>query len=163
MGPGRTSTLSSDFLPSRVTQSTDWLLCCTVGSHQSSTSHTSLLCWAQSCPAVGDPTGSSVHGIFQARILECVAISYSRESSRPGDRTHVSCTGRRILYHWAILLSILYIVVYFFLSQSLRSSLHSRSEELNSTYWKEEYSRICGQILKLTEAFHWGFNLHFSD
>ena len=28
--------------------------------------------------------GSSVHGIFQARILEWVAISYSRESSQPG-------------------------------------------------------------------------------
>ena len=34
--------------------------------------------------------GSSVHGISQARILECVAISYSRGSSRPKDRTQVS-------------------------------------------------------------------------
>ena len=49
--------------------------------------------------------GSSVHGILQARILECVAIPFSRGSSRPRDRTfvsHVSCIGRRILYHWAI-------------------------------------------------------------
>ena len=41
---------------------------------------------------------SSVHGIFQARILEWVAISYSRESSQPKDRTHITCvsalTGR---------------------------------------------------------------------
>ena len=40
---------------------------------------------------------------FQARILEWVAISYSRGSSRPRDQTHVSCvscTGREILYHW---------------------------------------------------------------
>ena len=41
---------------------------------------------AQSCPALRDPMdcgppGSSVHGIFQARILEWVAISSSRESS----------------------------------------------------------------------------------
>ena len=42
---------------------------------------------------------SSVHGIFQARILEWVA--YSRASFRPRGRTHVSCIGRRILYHWA--------------------------------------------------------------
>ena len=35
-------------------------------------------------------TGSSVHGIFQARILEWVAISFSRGSSRPKDRTRVS-------------------------------------------------------------------------
>ena len=41
---------------------------------------------AQSCPTLRDPMdssppGSSVHGIFQARIMEWVAISSSRESS----------------------------------------------------------------------------------
>ena len=46
--------------------------------------------------------GSSVHGISQARIPEWVAISFSRGSSRPRDLIHVSCTGRQILYHWAI-------------------------------------------------------------
>ena len=40
------------------------------------------------------PPGSSVHGIFQARILEWVTISFSRGSSRPRDRFSVSCTGR---------------------------------------------------------------------
>ena len=59
---------------------------------------------AQSCLTLCDPTdcsllGSSVHGIFQARILECVAISYSRGSSQPRDPTLVSCIARRILYH----------------------------------------------------------------
>ena len=44
------------------------------------------------------PPGSSVHEIFQARILEWVAISYSRESSLARDRTGVSF-GRQILYH----------------------------------------------------------------
>ena len=44
---------------------------------------------AQSCPSLCDPVdcsppGSSVHGILQARILEWVAISFSRESSQPG-------------------------------------------------------------------------------
>ena len=43
--------------------------------------------------------GSSVHGIFQARTLEWVVISYSRRSSWYMDKTHVSCTGRRIPYH----------------------------------------------------------------
>ena len=42
------------------------------------------------CPTVCDPRdcsspGSSVHGIFLARILECVAISSSRGSSQPRD------------------------------------------------------------------------------
>ena len=38
-------------------------------------------------------------GLFQARILEWVAISISRGSSQPRDRTWVSCIDRRILYH----------------------------------------------------------------
>ena len=57
-------------------------------------------------------TGSSVHGITQARISEWVIISSSRGSSRPKNRTHVSrgsCIGRRILYHratWEALLTV---------------------------------------------------------
>ena len=53
---------------------------------------------AQSCPILCDfmdciTPGSSVHGIFQARILEWVAISSSRGSSQPRDRTQVSCVS----------------------------------------------------------------------
>ena len=44
---------------------------------------------------------SCVHGVFQARVLESTAISFSRRFSRPRDQTHVSCTGRQILYPWA--------------------------------------------------------------
>ena len=47
------------------------------------------------------PPGSSVHGIFQARVLEWVAISFSTGSSQIMDRTPVSCIGRWILYCWA--------------------------------------------------------------
>ena len=44
------------------------------------------------------PQGTSVHGILQARILEWVAISFSRGSSRPRDRTQVSrIAGRRFI------------------------------------------------------------------
>ena len=50
----------------------------------------------QSGPTLWDPLdrsppGSSVHVIFLARILEWVAMPFSRESSWPRDRTHVSC------------------------------------------------------------------------
>ena len=45
------------------------------------------------------PPGSPVHGILQARMLEWVAIPFSRGSSRPRERTCVSCTGRQMLYH----------------------------------------------------------------
>ena len=51
---------------------------------------------AQSCPTLCEalnysPPWSSVHVIFQARVLECATISYSRGSSRPGDQTHITC------------------------------------------------------------------------
>ena len=47
------------------------------------------------------PPGSSVHGILQARILEWVAISFSRESSQPRDWTWVSCIAGGFLTHQA--------------------------------------------------------------
>ena len=52
----------------------------------------------QSCLTLCDPMnrglpGSSVHEILQARILQWVAISFSRGSSRLRDRTPVSCTA----------------------------------------------------------------------
>ena len=55
---------------------------------------------AQSCPTLSDPMdcsppGSSIHGIFQARILEWATISFSRGSSQPRDRTRVSCIADR--------------------------------------------------------------------
>ena len=63
----------------------------------------------QSCLTLCDSTdygstpGSSVHGILQARILEGIAMP----SPPPGDlpdpgiepKSHVSCIGRRVLYH----------------------------------------------------------------
>ena len=47
------------------------------------------------------PPGSSVHGIFQARILERFAISFSREISQPRDWTQGSCTAGRFSTYWA--------------------------------------------------------------
>ena len=61
---------------------------------------------AQSCltlckPKDCSPLGSSVHGIFQAIILEWVAISSSKRSSWPRDGPCISCIARQILYHCA--------------------------------------------------------------
>ena len=61
----------------------------------------------QSCLTLCNPMdhsrpGSSVHGILQARILEWVAMPSSRGSSRPRDRTCISCISclsRQVLYH----------------------------------------------------------------
>ena len=46
-------------------------------------------------------SGSSVHGIFQARVLEWIAISFPRGSSRPRNRTRVSCIAGRRFTVWA--------------------------------------------------------------
>ena len=57
------------------------------------------LCLVWLCnPLDCSPPGSSVHGILQARTLEWVAISFSRSSSQPRDRTHVSSILRLLLY-----------------------------------------------------------------
>ena len=46
-----------------------------------------------------NPPGPSAYEIFQTRILEWVAMSYPRGSSRPRDLTHISYPGGWILYH----------------------------------------------------------------
>ena len=60
---------------------------------------------ARSCPTLYDPMdcsppGCSVHGILQARILEWIAISSFRGSSRPRDRSWVSCIADRFFTAW---------------------------------------------------------------
>ena len=61
---------------------------------------------AQSCPTLCNPMdcnppGSSVHGILQARILEWVAIPFSRGFSWPRDQTPVSSIAGRFVTIWA--------------------------------------------------------------
>ena len=104
---------------------------------------------AQLCLTLCDPMdcslpGSSVHEIFQTRILEWVAISSSRGSSRPGDQTRVSwvsCIGRWILYlcttHEA---NILYIVS------------HGRRSLVGCSPWGRKES-------DMTERLHFHFSL----
>ena len=79
------------------------------GVQRSDFSYTYVCSVAQSCLTLCDPMdrgplSSSVHGIFQARMLAQVAISDSRGSCRPRDRNFILCVswiGRRILIHCA--------------------------------------------------------------
>ena len=103
--------------PSRSSQSSTAIgsLCNTAISHQPSilhmtVSHISCLrSVVKSCPTLCNSMdcslpACSVQGIFQARILKWVAISFSRGSSQPKDQiwvSWVSCIGRQIIYHWA--------------------------------------------------------------
>ena len=56
---------------------------------------------AQSRPTLCNPTDCTVHGILQARILEWVAYSFSRGSSRPRNQTGVSCIAGGFFTNWA--------------------------------------------------------------
>ena len=57
---------------------------------------------SNSCdPMDCSPPGSSIHGIFQAKLLEWVAIFSSIGLSRPRDRTWVSCIAGRLFTVWA--------------------------------------------------------------
>ena len=68
-----------------------WPFCCLVAQLSST------LCNPVDC----SPPGSSGCEISQTRILEWVAISFSKRSSPPRNRTWVSSIGRWILYCWA--------------------------------------------------------------
>ena len=90
----RTRTNNSSEEPRQYTQQRTKL-----GVSQSLTSN--CVC-VLSCVQLCDPMGFSVHGISQARILERVAISFPRGSSRPRERTcifGVSLTGRQVLHY----------------------------------------------------------------
>ena len=91
--------------------------------HVQSLSHVPTLCHPMEC----SPPDSFIHVIFQARILEWVANSFSRESSPPRDRTCVSCIGRQILYHWVTWEAPCWIIwagIYLYLSIYLSISIY---------------------------------------
>ena len=61
-------------------------------------SHVQHFCGSMNC----SPPDSCVHEILQARILEWVAVHFSRGSSQPGDRTHISCTAGLLCTLWIV-------------------------------------------------------------
>ena len=76
---------------------------CTYSSSVVIPLHAKLL---QSCPTLCDSMncslpGSSVHGILQARILEWVAVPFSRGASQLRDQIQVSCVEGRFFTIWA--------------------------------------------------------------
>ena len=82
-----------------------------------------LKLFAQSCSLLG----SSVHGILQKRVLEWVAISFSRGSSQPRDWTWVSCIAGRFFTNWTTREAPSYIVMESNLTLSFSPSYSARS------------------------------------
>ena len=104
------------------------------------------MCTCSSCLSLCNPMdwslpGSSVHGIFQERILQWISISYSRRS-RARDWTHISCIsciGRWFLYHcttWKVVLFFIsWIIIYFLVPFRVWSELKNIDRwSANSSY-----------------------------
>ena len=101
----------------------------------------------QSCLTLCDPLdcslpGSFVHGILQARILEWIALPFSRWSSQPRDQTQLSCIAGRLFTIWAtkealsnIYIKDLYIYIYIYeVKWSESCSFVSDSLQLHGLY-----------------------------
>jgi len=89
----------------------------------------------------------SVCGIFQARILEWVALSYSKGSSWPMYWTYVShssCTGRWIIYHWANSsnLSLFWLNFYYLANDIYSTSLSFCSCDLECLFQLDSLIKI---------------------
>ena len=85
------------------------------------------------------PPDSSVHGISQARILDWVAISFSRGSSWPRNQTHILCIGRQILNPWDTREA---CYIWLPRSKSLNSA-HIQGEENQSTSCQDRMVKEC--------------------
>ena len=106
------------------------------------------------------PSGSSVHGILQIRILEWVAIPFSRESSQSRDWTWVSCTARRFFTIVTITthrLHILHIIVVFWRVQALwMAYLHVNYNQTKlGSGWKERTLAHVHMALELHDSWDW--------
>ena len=98
---------------------------------------------AQSCLTLCDPMdcslpGSSLHGILQARVLEWIAISFSRGSPQPRDRTHVSRIAGRRFNFWDTRKALVFPIL-LFSSISLHWSLKICLFVLISTCYSLEF------------------------
>ena len=115
----------------------------------------------QSCLTLCDPMdcsppGSSVHGILQARILEWVAIPFSRESSQSRDWIQVSCIAGRFFYNLShhgspqITLHPAYTVV---TCLSWSNSIRSSKDNIPYNYYKVIYFKAA--LIKPTFVLQW--------
>ena len=121
-----------------------------------------LLCTsevAQSCPTLCDPMdhslpGSSIHGIFQARVLEWVAISFSRGSSQPRDWTQVfRITGSCFIIPYNKLINVNKHVSLISVNHysKLWNPRRSLWEPLSGTGWSDR----CQPVIDLKLASEW--------
>ena len=101
---------------------------------------------AQSCPTLCDAIdyslpGSSVHGIFQAIVLEWIAISFSRGSSQPRAQTQVSRIVDRYFTVWATR-EVLYTYIYIYINRVTVLYTWQECNFVNQLYFNNTYRYI---------------------
>ena len=124
---------------------------------------------AQSCQTLCNPMDCSlqyspIHGIFQARILKWVAISFFRVSSWPRDWTHISyisCFGKWILYHcatWEAQINDVLSINFKTLEKNLQ--LEPRKSRMNKIMMIKSEKNTLDNMYTIekiseTKSFHW--------
>ena len=99
------------------------------------------LCLTLCKPMDCGPQGSSVHGILQARVLEWIAIPFSRGSFQPRYETWVSCIAGRFFTIWATeKIQYTYMHIYIYAQALLQ---------------KKSFSDVCSFIKSKLEIFWW--------
>ena len=92
------------------------------------------------------PPGSSIHGILQTRILEWVAIPFSRGSSRPRNWIQVTCFAGRFFTSWATGVCIILLVLTKVTTRLFRAMYNAKKTVLYSStdiYWIAMCSALC--------------------
>ena len=97
--------------------------------------HIPTYCMCVLSPALCDPmdrslSGSSVHGILQAKILECVVIPFSRGSSQPRDQTQASRTAGRFFSIWVTEYNHIHLITFLIGSSKSDVFPHSRGRSV---------------------------------
>ena len=125
----------------------------------------SLSCLTLCYPMKCSPPGSSVPVIYQLRITEWVAISFSRGSSRPRHWTCVSCIGRQVLYHWTTRKELVITTMAFYI-QCIVTENNSKLADISmsvcvcvwlfkSYHQKNEVNISCQFYIRKIETIKW--------
>ena len=106
-------------------------------------------------PMDGSPSGSSAHGTFQARILEWVAVFFSRWSFQPRKKSWVSCIAGRFFTVWANIPGHLYCHMNYRITLSISKKKKKINQLINQSYW----NLICSVFIDLLWE-NWINNMH---
>ena len=101
------------------------------------------------------PPGSSVHGTFQARVLEWVAISFSRGSSQTRDWTCVSCTAGGLFTCWVIREALQTKIIQFKTKPKVLIQGWEKEDGLTESHWALSLQKPSSDLLLIGLVVEW--------